>query len=279
MASKSTVKAFCALCIAAILVIAACGCDDLGEYEDVAEYYAAFGDIILVSASSGEDEDYSVEDYFYNEESREEFLAGDDGAYKGAPHADYVYMAIPFESNIDMDTLALFMQSKNDVAVYIYVYVLGDSDEWDDILSGEDNSEQTEGTEGTEGSSGTETGNGSSGTGGTEGSEPQEPVYDVLSTTKKVGEIAVYLESGKWGSFVLDEFDVDGKIQSSIQINDGQYVLLQIRNNCGIVAFDEMMQTLVDPEVGIALDKAEITMTNLLIRALDVTNTDETQGG
>ena len=266
MASKSIVRAFCALCITAILAIAVCGCDDLGEYEDVEEYYGSFGDIILVSASSGDDEDYSVEDYFYNEESREDFLAGDDGAYEGVPYSDYVYMTIPFESNIDMDTLALFMQSKNNVAVYINIFVVDDS-EWDDILNGEDSSEETEGTEG------------SAGAEGTEGSEPQEPVYDVTDLSAKVGEIVVYLEAGKWGSFVLDEFTVDGKIQRSIQINDGQHVVLQIRNNCGVVAFDEDTQTFVDPQIGIALDKAELTMTNLLIRALDVVNADETQGG
>ena len=55
--------------------------------------------------------------------------------------------------------------------------------------------------------------------------------------------------------------------------------MLQIRNNCGIVDLDENTQKLIDPKVGIALDKAEITMTNLLIRALNVVSADETQGG
>ena len=274
MVSKSTLRAFCALCITAILAIAVCSCDDLGEYGDVDEYYSSFGDIVLVSVTSGDDEDYSVEDYFYNTESREEFLEGEDGAYKGVPHSDYVYVAIPFESDINMDSLALFMQSKNDVAVHIYFYVVSE-DDWDAILDGEYGSEDTEGENGSEATEG-ETD--SVTTEGDGESEPQEPVYDAPDPNTRIGETVVHLKAGQWGSFVLDSFKVDGTAQKSIQINDGQYIVLQIRNNCGVLELDEK-QNLVDPQIGIALDRAEITMTNLLIRALDVNNAGKTQGG
>jgi hypothetical protein len=274
-ASKSAVKAFFALCMTAILAIAVCGCDDLGEYEDTDAYYSSFGDIILVSAESGDDEDFSVKEYFYNEESREDFLKGEDGAYGGVPHGDYVYMAIPFENNIDMDSLALFMQSENDVAVYIYFYLVS-GDDWDAILDGEYGSDKTDDGNG----SGTTEGSDSSDTTGGEGeSEPQNPVYDAPYADTRIGETVVHLKAGQWGSFVLDSFKVGGDIQKSIQINSDQYIVLQIRNNCGIVDLDEKTQKLIDPKVGIALDKAEITMTNLLIRALNVVSADETQGG
>lgn len=246
-ASKSAVKAFFALCMTAILAIAVCGCDDLGEYEDTDAYYSSFGNIILVSAESGDDEDFSVKEYFYNEESREDFLEGEDGAYGGVPHCDYVYMAIPFENNIDMDSLALFMQSETDVSVYINVFVISDA-EWEAIL------EKDSGSEGAEG----------------EG-EQKEYVYDAPSPNTRVGETVVHLKSGKWGSFVLDSFKVSGDIQKSININDGQYVLIQIRNNCGDLVFDDEQQAYVDRVTGLELEKAEkITMTNLLIRALEI---------
>ena len=87
---KSIIKASFVLCITAILAIALCGCEDLGAYEDTEEYYASFGDIVLIDGTSRERSNYSVEDYFYNEESREAFLAGEDGAYKGVEHSDYV---------------------------------------------------------------------------------------------------------------------------------------------------------------------------------------------
>ena len=48
MTFKSIVKASVALCMAAILVIAACGCEDLGAYENTEEYYSSFGDIVLI---------------------------------------------------------------------------------------------------------------------------------------------------------------------------------------------------------------------------------------
>ena len=275
MVSKSTLRAFCALCITAILAIAVCGCDDLGEYDDVDEYYSSFGDIVLVGATSGDDKDYSVEDYFYNTESREEFLEGEDGAYKGVPHSDYVYVAIPFESDINMDSLALFMQSRNDVAVYIYFYVISE-DDWDAILDGEYGSEEVEGENGSE----TTEGEPDSGTADGEGeSEPQEPVYDAPYADTRIGEAVVHLKAGQWGSFVLDSFKVDGAAQKSIQINDGQYIVLQIRNNCGARVLDEKTQTYIDSQIGIELNKAEITVTNLLIRALETNNGEETQGG
>ena len=123
MRFKSIVSAFVVLCITATLWVALCGCDDLGAYDDTDEYYASFDDIVLISGTSREEDEYSVEKYFYNKESREDFLAGEDGAYKGVKYSDYVYMAIPFESNIDMDTLALYIRSETDVSVFINVFL------------------------------------------------------------------------------------------------------------------------------------------------------------
>jgi hypothetical protein len=43
--------------------------------------------------------------------------------------------------------------------------------------------------------------------------------------------------------------------------------------------FNEEKQIFVDPQTGLELPKANITMTNLLVRALDVKEGNETQGG
>ena len=117
MTFKKIVKASIALCITAILVIAVSGCDDLGTYSDTNEYYSTFDDIVLIDGTSREENSYSVEDYFYNKDSREDFLKGEDGTYEGIEHSDYVYMAIPFESDIRMDSIALYIQSENDASV------------------------------------------------------------------------------------------------------------------------------------------------------------------
>ena len=286
-----------ALCIMATLAVAMNGCDDLGAYENTEEYYDAFGDIVLISGTSKVEEEYSVEKYFYNEDSREDFLEGEDGSYKGVPYSDYVYMAIPFESTINMDSLALYMRAQSDATVYINVFVTDkiptawksiednviNNDETD-ASSDEESSEETEETteetiETEETEESVETTEESVETEETAETEKTEKVYDDPAPESRVGEIAVYLKAGKWGSFLLDKFVVDGTTQKSIEIKEGQYILLQIRNNSGVRAFDEEKQIFVDFQTGLDLQKIDITMTNLLIRALDIKNVNEVQGG
>ena len=268
MTFKKIVSTSIALCLVATLAVAMGGCDDLGDYTDAKEYYSSFGDIVLISGTSKEQNEYSVESYFYNDESREDFLEGEDGAYKGVAHSDYVYMAIPFESNIDMDTLALYLQAEETVTVYINVFVTDRIPiAWkaveDNVINGEGSGESTDGDLDEE----------------ADESEPIEKVYDDPDPETRVGELTVHLKNGKWGSFVLDSFRVNGMTQKSIEIQSGQYILLQIRNNSGVRVFDEKKQAYVDPQTGLVLPQAEITMTNLLIRALERTNASEIQGG
>ena len=245
MTFKKIVSTCLALCIMATLAVAMIGCDDLGAFEDTTEYYSSFGNIVLISGTTKEEEEYSVDKYFYNKDSREDFLKGEERV----AYSDYMYMAIPFNSDIDMDTLALYLQSQTDVTVYINAYVINQS-EWDTIRDNDDDSEESAGD-----------------------SENNENVYDNPET--KIGEVAVHLKTGKWNSFAFDVFKTNGGSQKSIQIKSGQYVLLQFKNNC----VDENKQANVDPDTGLELPKAEITMTNLLIRALDVKEGNETQGG
>lgn len=250
MTFKRIVNACIALCITATLVVALCGCEDLGAYGDTEKYYNSFGDIVLISGASRVKNEYSVEKYFYNKESREEFLAGEDGAYKGVEHSDYVYMAIPFESTIDMDTLALYIQSQEDVTVYINVYVTNTiPSKWKPVTGNVKNI-----------------------------NEKADTLYDDPDPQTRIGECTVHLEKGKWGSFLLDRFNLNGTAQKSIQIKEDQYVLLQIRNNSGVRVYNAEKQAYVDPQTGLELQKAEITMTNLLIRALDIKNSNKTQG-
>jgi hypothetical protein len=176
-----------------------------------------------------------------------------------------VYIAIPLESGINMDTLALYVQSQNDVTLYINAYVTDRiPTDWKAIEDNVINSEQPDGA--TDEESGEET-------------EKTEKVYDDPDPKTRIGEIAVHLKSGKWGSFVLDVFRVGETTQKSIEINKGQYILLQIRNNSGVRVFDESQQMFVDPQTMLELQKADITATNLLIRALNIKNESEVQGG
>ena len=109
--------------------------------------------------------------------------------------------------------------------------------------------------------------------------EMQDISSALIAAETRIGEMTVHLKNGKWGSFVLDTFRVNGTTRKSIEIKDGQYILLQIRNNSGVRVFNEEKQSFVDPQTGLELQKAEITMTNLLIRALNINNESEAQGG
>lgn len=292
MTLKRIVSTCIAFCLMATLGVAMGGCDDLGVYKDTEEYYRSFGDIVLINGSSGDEDAYSVEKYFYNEESRENFLEGEGGAYKGVSYGDYVYMAIPFESTIDMDTLALYLCAQNDVTVYINVYVTNKiPSDWKAIADNVIGEESNEGTEPTEEpteeatAEAEPTAETSEGTEATEEAETsaetekEEKVYDDPDPETRIGEISIHLESGKWDSFMLDTFYVNGTAQKSIEIKEDQFVLLQFRNNSGVRTFDEEKQAFVDPQTNTQLPRAEITMTNLLIRALNLENETEVQGG
>ena len=229
------------LCILAIPAIALCGCDDLGEYVDVDEYYASFGEVVLIDGITEISTNHLIKDDFYNEESREHFLVDDNGIYQGADHANYVYMAIPLNKDLNVDSIALFLQSMEDVTLYINVYVTSSIPEnWKSLA---DSAAEQEGTDG-------------------ESGEKTEVEYDDPTPDLRIGEIMVRLKAGKWSSFVLDSFTSGGASKNSLQINDDQIILLQFRNNSGVR--DTVDQTLTE------LRPAQITMTNLLIRALDV---------
>ena len=320
MRFKQIFRSCTAIFIAAILAIAACGCEDLGDYSSVEEYYSSFGDVVLISGTNKEEQRYSVEKYFYNEDSRENFLEGENGIYKGVAHMDYVYVAIPFNSEVELDTLSMFLQSRRDVKVYINVYLtrkipsnlkgledIGKEYETEIVYvttgadeapteaavetADEVNTEESSGlADETESGAQTETAQETESSEETGSIAETETVYGTTTEIHKIeyddpdpatriGEITVDLKSGKWTSFTLDVFNLDGSNANSVQINQGQYILLQIRNNSGVRVYDEEKKLYIDPQTGLVLERAEVTMTNLLVRALNVDDHREKQGG
>ena len=221
-----------ALCITAILGIAVCGCDDLGAYENTEEYYDSFDKIIFIGGEAGDGEGYSVEKYFYNENSRDDFLEGED---RVTPD-EYMYVAVPFTKDIKMDSFAMYLQATRIVTVYMNVYLI-DSDDLPKRLEKTDPLGE------------------------------EEQGYSEPASESKIGEITVHLEGGEWDSFLLDYFEINNNNEKSIYVEAGQCILLQIRNNSG--------NPELNIENGIKLDRAEITMTNLLVRALEIENNTE----
>ena len=52
---KKLIKSILTLTLAVVLTTALVGCDDLGEYESVDEYYSSYGDIVMISDKEVED--------------------------------------------------------------------------------------------------------------------------------------------------------------------------------------------------------------------------------
>ena len=254
-----------AVCITAVMMmIALCGCDDLGEYVDVEEYYASFGEVVLIDGITKESTNHLIKNCFYNESTRDDFLVDPSGNCDSVDHTNnYVYMAIPFKKTIDVDSVALYLQSTSEVTLYISVFVVSEvPSNWQAIA---DNVINEDGTPAN-----------------------ADKTYDDPDPDTKIGEITIHLNKDKWNSFLLDKFSegesVDGlsedeAVKNSIQIRKDQILLLQIRNNSGARVFDETNQVFKDYETGLDLPVAEITMTNLLIRSLETDAANEAQGG
>ena len=276
MLFKRKAAAYFAICITAILVIALCGCEDLGEFEDPEEYYNSFGDVVFMGGIAETGKPYSIEEYFYNEESRDDFLMNDDGVYVGVEHSDYVYVAIPFTRDIEMDSLALYLQAKSSVTLYINVYITDKLPKnWKEIeesetLDDESTKAADESLEDKLEETSTDVPQG--------GSDGDTQKYDDPNPKSKIGEITLHLSEGKWASFVLDYFNVDGNVKKSIYVEGESYILLQIRNNSGACVYKKG-DLYVDGQSGQVCEKAEITMTNLLVRALVPENKTEANGG
>ena len=204
-----------------------------------------------------------------------------DGVYEGVEYRDYVYVAIPFDKDITMDSLAMYLQAKNDVTLYMNVYLIDEDqvpENWKILEDTDTFGDESEGAseEAFEKSAQSETAE------ETTQSEPdsgEEQEYDDPKPETRIGEITVNLKGGKWASFVLDYFKVNDKNEKSISVEAGQCILLQIRNNSGVRVFDDEKKIYVDEQTGEKLDRAKITMTNLLVRALEIENNTEAEEG
>lgn len=251
MRLKRLVSASLVLCITAILWIAVCGCEDLGVYNSTTEYYESLDTVTLINAATKESKTYSVEESFYNKESREDFLEGEEGDNKRVEYGEYVYMAIHIGKGLEMDTLALYLNALEGVDLYINVYITESiPSNFRPIGANVVVPETTDATS-------------------EETEEDSEETYDDPDYKSSIGEIVLNLKKEEWDSFVLDTFMVNGEVQKSIKIEKDQYILLQFRNNGGAV----------DPPNHLSLEKAVIKMTNLMVRALEIDNENEAQGG
>lgn len=226
----------------------------MGAFEDLAHYYASIGDITLISdpKNSGGDS-YSVEEYFYNKNSQDEFLVNEQGEYTGVEAKEYIYMAIPISEDIIMDDISLYMCSDSDCSVYISCYIV---DELPNKIRGmgapisqtvENNGEQIEET----------------------------ITYDDPIPLNSVFNTVLHLKAGEWDSFTGSRFELTkGVYSKNCELPSGKIFLIQFRNNSGIESLVENTESKIDSLTGVEVKKASFTMTNLMIRAVETVETE-----
>lgn len=252
MTSKKRLCSLLSLCLSLLAVISLCGCEDLGAFEDVERYYASFGDIRLTGGTrEGEaypTATYSVEAYFYNTDSREDFLEGEDG-YAGVPEGDYVYMAIPLEAQLCVDSLALYLKSPRSTTLCLSVFLV---DELPEKIRGIGDP-ATELVE-------------------KDGVTEEQPIaYDDPPLSESLSNHTLSLQAGEWEAFLIDSFLEGGSVKKQFNASAGQYILILFRNNSDAFSHIDATGARFDPVTGAELFRESFTMTNLLVRAIDPT--------
>ena len=224
MRIKIFLKMLKSISVAVISTVALAGCMDLGDFSDEEEYYDTFGDVRLVYQNPDADEkdieyeDYSVEDYFYNKNTGEKFSYGnpkdeesDEG--KDIPQLSYVYMAIPVEQDLRIESFALYFNATQTCSMEVFFYVVNELPNGGNFkniwLLGEPEYQQKPDNNG-----GTES----------EKIEYSDPNEDCI-----VAKATMQVKAGKWDALIVDDWYGN----SDLEIKEDQYLLLRFINNSG----------------------------------------------
>jgi hypothetical protein len=255
MRIKIFLKKLVSIGVAAILAVTLAGCFDLGSFNDETEYYAAFGDVKLVYQNPNaiekdiKNEEYSVKDYFYNKNTGNNFTYGDpkdedpdDG--KDIPQLSYVYMAIPVETDLNIDSVALYLNAQQTCSLEIVFYVVDDLPNGGNFtnirLLGEPEYQQKLDEDGNPMTDG----NGLP-IYGEEKIEYSDPDDSLI-----VAKTTLQLKDGKWDPLIVENWDKG----NTLEIKEGQFLLLRFINNSGANTTGNL--------------SVAFRVTNLLIRAL-----------
>ena len=230
MRTKLFQKKLVSIGVAAVLAATAVGCFDLGEFSDEEAYYDAFGDVQLVYQNPSaaekdvESEDYSIKDYFYNKNTGEDFTYGDpkdeeSDEGKDIPQLPYVYMAIPVEQDMKVESLALYFNALGTCALDISFYVVAELPDGGDFTNvrifGEPEYRQIFDDD------------------GNPLYENNEPLYEKIEYSDPddsllVGKTNIHLKEGDWVACVMENWS-SGDV---VEIKESQYLLLRFVNNC-----------------------------------------------
>jgi len=250
MKKKSSLIFFLLSCISCLLT----GCFDLGGFggntdiynsvdpANIEEYYKAYyesiGDIYMCSQNKSS-EDYSLKESFFSKSTVNE-LTWEDDSYE-VPYNEYLYMAIELKKDVTVDSISLYVKqdasatSKENLEICMYVNNSGnilnvpnyDDDVYVRDLSGNITYEL-------------------------DGVTPVYKPYGLKDKSEALGTSNVSVSSSSFESFTIDKFK-DGA--DTINVEDGQYIILCFYNNTGYGYANN-------------LNIVKFTALNLLIRAL-----------
>lgn len=190
------------------------GCFDLGDYEDEEEYYATFGDVGLIS-QSGIPTYYSIKDYFFNEESVNDF----DGDI--VPAEEYIYLTFRANEALRLDSLALFVYTESGETIHYSVFI---SQSLPVNIRAYDAPAYEQETD--------ENGNPLYKEDGTP--VMKEIEYGDPSVEDAVSVGTLYATGKEWSSFTVDYWKTSSSSSSKeIDVSNGEYILVRFENNSG----------------------------------------------
>lgn len=176
-----------------LLVFIFAGCADLGDFEDIEDYYDSFGEITL-SVTNDNSSTYSVED-FYNEQSQEDFTTIVD-------MKEYVYFSVKVSKTMEIDTFSMFFladsNDKLDMSIFVVDNIPTNFREYDEPLEDEDG---------------------------------EKIEYDDPDDSALIANVNLSVKDAEWGSFSAEEFLVNGENQKTINVESGKYILIRFNNN------------------------------------------------
>ena len=233
MRIKIRLKKLLSIGIAVLFSAMLVGCFDLGDFSDESVYYSTFGDIGLVyqnpeaTEKDIERDNYDIEDYFYNKNTVDDFVYGnpedeesDEG--KDIPQLSYVYMVIPVEENLTVESVALYFNADKTCSLEVVFYVVdslpNDGDFTNIQLLGEPEYQQKLDENGKPMTD-----------------ENNQPIYERVNYADPaeesiVGRAMVNVKNGEWIPIIMENWNSGDRIM----IKESQYLLLRFVNNSGI---------------------------------------------
>ena len=205
---------FQSLLLLPALALCSCGID-LGVFEKgdgYADYYASFGD--MKGLYDGGDESYDIQKSIFNAKTVQNMSWEDeDDAVK---EEEYVYVILPFETGLSLDTIALYIKSPVSVKAEISAFYFIDEEEAPQkikYLTSPD-------TEPVYDDDGNQVGE-------------KEIEYDDPLVENSLVSGGISLVKEEWTSFVLSNFHQQGYEDGNLHTGDGGLLYIRMENNSG----------------------------------------------